>query len=137
MIKLKKLLNEGGDKIFIQQNTLWVGWNPNSGTTTQIKGDPTKFRGYWTDRRTDSHYDFNVSRILDAVKHQTPDVSKNGVRIYKIPAWWGYSDANDYTIWGGDKKPEYYIWLYIGKIGNDESVVHLFKTKSEAVAFIK
>lgn len=136
MIKLKGLLKENTDKVYIEQNTLWVSHRPDSGTTTQIKGDPDKFRGYWTDKVDDDHYDYNARRIVDWANSQTPIVRKSSMSLYKIPGYWGrIGDAENLSIWGGDKKPNYYIWLYVGKIANGNNVVSLFKTKSEALAF--
>ena len=135
MIKITNLLTEGNDKVYVQQNTLAVYYRPNSGTTTQLKGDPDKFRGFFTDKRDDSHYDHNVVRILDWTKSNPAIVKKGGTSLYKIPAYWGYTEAKDLSVWGGSKTPDYYLWMLVQTMGSGDTIINFFKTKSEALAF--
>lgn len=132
-----EFLNESvnNDKVYIQQNTLWVSYSPNSGRTTQIKGDPDKFRGFFSNETTDEHYDGIVDKLLDWAKKETPLVKKSTSSLYKIPAYWKYSDTNDLSVWNGDKKPDYFLWMLISTNAK-YSIVNFFKTKQEAVAFI-
>ena len=124
--------------VFIQQNTLWVAHRPNNGTTTQIKGDPDKFRGYWsTDHIDTEHYDFNATEIADWSHWNKPVSTGKNWKLYKIPAWWGYKDQTELDIWGGYIKPDYFIWLGVVKMQNGESLIHLFGRKQEALGFLK
>ena len=135
MIKLKDLLKENSDKVYVQQNTLAVYYRPNSGSTTQFKGDPDKFRGYFTDKHNDNHYDHNVEKIIDWSKSQTAIVKKGNTGLYKIPAYWGYSEAKDLSIWGGNKTPDYYLWMLLQTMDSGDTVISFFKTKNEALAY--
>lgn len=124
--------------VFIQQNTLWVAHRPNSGNTTQIKGDPDKFRGYWSSDQNDTkHYAYNAANIADWSNWNKPVSTGKNWKLYKISAWWGYKDQIELDIWGGDNKPDYFIWLGVVKMQNGESLIHLFSTKREALGFLK
>lgn len=138
MKKLKIFENSNsGDVVYIQQNTLWVSYNPGSGKTTQIAGDPDKFRGFWSSDSNDSHYDSNVENIEKWAETQEGVKVKDGCTLHRIPCYWGYGkEARDLSVWGGDVKPDYLIWLALIKTPN-YSLVHLFRTKTEAIGFIK
>lgn len=125
-------------KVFIQQNSLWISYQPNSGSTTQIKGNPDEFRGYFTnDEKDGEHYDNDVNALIEWSASNKPEVKKSNYVVHKIPCWWGYKDHHDLSIWGGDIKPEYYVWLSITTMKNGISLVGLFKTKQQALAFLK
>lgn len=140
-----EFLNESlnsSSKVFIQQNSLWISYKPNSGSTTQIKGNPDEFNGYFTNNEEDEeHYNSDVNVLIEWSKLNKPEVKKsNSVSnyvLYKIPCWWGYKDHHELSIWGGDIKPEYYIWLSITTMKNGMSLVDLFKTKQHALGFLK
>lgn len=132
-----EFLNEStqNEKVYIQQNTLWLSYSPGSGITTQIKGDPDKFRGFFTDKKGDDHYDFIVSKIIDWSKKEKPDTKKGGTSLFKIPCYWRYKSARDLSIWAGDLDPDYYLYMLVQTMGSGDTVIGFFKTKKEALAF--
>lgn len=133
----EEFLNESiqNEKVYIQQNTLWVAYSPGSGITTQIKGDPDKFRGFFTDKKDDDHYDFIVSKILNWAKIEKPEDKKGGTSLYKIPCYWGYKSARDLSIWEGEINPNYFIFMLVQIMGSGDTIINFFKTKKEALAF--
>ena len=133
----EEFLNESiqQDKVYIQQNTLWVSYNPGSGITTQIKGDPDKFRGFFTDKKGDDHYDDIVSKIIDWSKKETPEAKKGGTSLFKIPCYWGYKSARELSIWGGEIIQDYFLYMLVQTMGSGDTVINFFKTKKEALAF--
>ena len=133
----EEFLNESiqNEKVYIQQNTLWYSYSPGSGITTQIKGDPDKFRGFFTDKKGDDHYDFIVSKILDWSKKEKSEVQKGGTSLHKIPAYWGYKSNRDLSIWGGEITPDYYLYMLVQTMGSGDTIINFFKTKKEALAF--
>lgn len=124
------------DIVYIQQNTLWTSYSPGSGMTTQIAGDPDKFRGYLTDKQGDDHFDSNVGNIVKWADQQEGLKIKEGSTLYKIPCYWGYKPQRDLSVWGGDVQPDYYLWLLLVKAPN-YNLVNFFKTKNEAINFTK
>ena len=124
------------DVVYIQQNTLWTSYSPGSGMTSQIQGDPDKFRGFLTNKQGDDHYDYNVENILKWANQQEGLKIKDGSTLYKIPCYWGYKPQRELSIWGGEILPDYYLWMLISK-ASDYYVVNFFKTKQEAINFAK
>lgn len=137
----KEFLNESiqTDKVYIQQNTLWCSYSPGSGVTTQIKGDPEKFRGFFTNKKGDDHYDSIVDKILEWSKKEKADIKKGGTSLFKIPCYWGYKSARDLSIWAGDLdpdyQPDYFLWMLVQTMGSGDTIINFFKTKREALSF--
>lgn len=135
MIKnFEQFTNESveGPAVYVQQNNLWWATSPGSGMTTYIKGDPDKFRGYFTNDPGEVTYDYNVNNILKWSRTQPSISSKN--LLYKIPAYWGYKDASELSVWGGSIKPDYFLYLLLSTY-RDKFILSLFKTKKEALDF--
>lgn len=118
--------------VYIQQNYLWWSWSPDSGVTTHIKGDPDKFRGYFTNDPKESTWDINVDNILKWSRTQKSIAPR--VLLYKIPAYWGYKGAYELSVWGGSVQPDYYLYMLLSTY-RDKFILSLFKTKKEALAF--
>jgi len=124
------------DVVYIQQNSLWTSYSPGSGMTTQIAGDPYKFRGYLTDKQGDDHFDSNVANIAKWADKQEGIKVKDGTTLFKIPCYWGYKPQRDLSIWGGNVNPDYYLWMSFTKAPN-YNLINFFKTKNEALGFHK
>lgn len=123
-------------KVYIQQNTLWVAHSPGSGSTTQIKGDPDKFRGYFTNKAGDEHYDGSVSMLTVWADTDRSYISKKGkTSLHKIPCYWGYKNPSDLSIWGGEIQPDYFLFMLVQTIGTGDTIIGFFKTQREANAF--
>jgi len=136
--KFNEFLNESkdNDTVYFQQNTLWIAYNPGSGITKQIKGDPDKFRGFFSSDNTDTeHYDFIVEKILEWSKYETPIFKKKRSAIYKIPAYWGYGETRELSVWGGEKNPDYFLYMLISTT-DSYSIISFFKREQEAISFI-
>lgn len=135
--KYNEFVNESvfSEKVFIQQNQLWVAHSPGSGMTTQIKGDPDKFRGYFTDKQGDEHYDYNVKLILRWSKNEKPISKKDGTSLFKIPCYWQYKEQKELSVWGGDIQPDYFLFMLVQTMGSGDIIIGFFKTQREANAF--
>jgi len=132
--------NDTTPVVYIQQNTLWYSWNPGSGITTKIKGDPDKFRGYFTNDPNDetmSNIETNIDDIVNYIakwSKSQPSV-KSGLLLYKIPAYWGLKEPSELSVWDGPVKPDYFLFMLLSTFGKNGYIINFFKTKNEAIVF--
>ena len=124
-------INEGAkDKVYVLNNMLWLSYSPNSGQTTRITG-----RGYLTDKRGDKNYDSSVPKLVKWANSNKPVAKKGKQRVYKIPRYARHeTDATQYDIWGGETKPQKYLYMLVasGKI----NVVAVFYSRAEAMSWV-
>ena len=123
---VEKYINESSDdKVIIVDKagtkTLWVTYNPGSGSTAILKSDSQ----FLTDKKNDEHYN---------------DVVRSIVKIYPInkpidiPVYDSHS-YKEFDIWGGDIKPIKNRYMVISKDKNH--YVSFFDNKAEAKAWSK
>ena len=120
--------------------TLWSAYSPGSGVTKPIKN----MKSYFTDKSSDSHFDFIVKKILEWAKSNTP-IKKNKTNtkmVYKVPVY-DYDQINYATqnqsqmdIWGGNVKPKkYYYVLIVSEQGYH--IVNVFEKSNEAMSWLR
>jgi len=135
-----EMLRENKDKILVQGEELWVSYLPGAGTTTNIKR-----KSYITDKQGDSHYDWLVKDIVKWSESNKPMKKNKKGKVYKLPHY-SYSQArnlnsyqavppSEYDIWGGDIKPDNYMYMVI--VPQKYTVVSFFKNKNEALSWLK
>ena len=134
---IKESINEatGKEKVFVQSGELWISRSTGSGSTTRIRG-----RGFISDKKGSKNYDSDAAQFAQwaksnkAVKKQK---QHNGsiMYLFKIPEYIRGIDSRDLSIWGGEVKPNKWIYLMVsaGKI----NVVTVFDSKQEALSWFK
>ena len=135
MIKLKELLSESRDKVFIQDDMLWVSYSPGSGQTTPIRN----LRTYWTDKSSDSNFESNVRNIVKWSETQKPILKNKISRVHKIPVYdrGRGRTSSELSIWGGIQTPNSFLYLLIATETNGIHVVSFFKSRKEIVTWLK
>jgi len=136
MIKLSSLLKESNDKVFVQDDYLWVSYSPGSGKTTSLRNPNT----FITDKSGDSHFDSNVKDIVKWSETQTPLLKNKISRVHKLPVYevvgTGKS-SREMTVWGGDYQPTKFIYMIVMTETNGVHVIGFHKTKQEAAMWLR
>ena len=125
----------GKEKVFIQSGELWISRSTGSGSTTRIRG-----RGFISDKKGSKNYDSDAgefakwAKLNKAVKKQKQH-DGSMLYLFKIPEYIRGLDSRDLSIWGGEVKPNKWVYLMIsaGKI----NVVTVFYSKQEALSWFK
>ena len=132
MIKLKNILRESKDKVFVKDGSLWVSYNPGSGKTT-----PYKDKMFITSKRGDSHFDSNAIDIEKWSKTNRA-VFKNKIsRVHKIPVYSLRTHSKDLSVWGGETTPSSFLYMLVATETNGNVVVSFFKTTNEVKTWLK
>jgi len=132
MIKLKDILNESKDKVFVKDNSLWVSYNPGSGKTT-----PMKDKMFITSKSGDSHFDSNALDIKKWSKENKAVLVNKISRVHKIPVYSLRTHSKDLSVWGGTTTPSSFIYMLVATETNGNVVVSFFKKRNEVLNFIK
>ena len=127
------LKESSGDKIYMLDNYLWTSYSPNSGTTAKVVRN-----SYFTDKKSDDHYDYIAHYILKWATKEKPIAKSKTQKMFKVPVYnpklSGY-DATNYSVWGGHETPYRYMWMIIS-YGNI-NVINLFDSKNEASNWLR
>jgi len=130
-IKLKELMNEGKDAVYIQGDTLWWSYSPGSGLAVPLRG-----KTFFTNNSADKgHFDVIVEKIMKWAKTAKPlkQNRKRGSTLYKIPNYIKHERmTSDLSVWGGDVQPQKAAYLVIIKDTTGRTLVNIFNKKQEA-----
>ena len=135
MIKLTDILNESKDKVFVQDDYLWVSYNPGSGQTT-----PMKPRMFITDKRSDDNFDSNAIDIAKWAKTQKPILKNRVSTVHKIPVYQVRGTgrtSRELTVWGGIQSPKSWLYMCVATETNGIHVITFFEKRNEVVNWLK
>jgi len=135
-----QMLRENKDKMLAQADSIWLSWNPGSGYTHQIK------KGFITDKKGDAHFNSMAKDILKWSEKNTPMKKNKRGKLYKLPHYsrqqlynpqqaFRSIQPSDYDIWGGDVKPEKYVYMHVHS--DKYIVISFFTNKNEALSWLK
>ena len=140
----KRQMNESKvDKIYIEGNTLWSSYAPDSGNTRRLKGND-----YITTKKDDKNFDTIATHMMDWSNQETPLKKTSKGSLYKIPVYSrtdlktdatihsSHKTARNYSIWGGRVEPMGHMWATIIP-EQDYYLISFFKKKNEALYWIK
>lgn len=123
----------GKEKVFMQNGFLWISWSTGSGSTTRMRG-----RGFVTDKKGDKNFDSDATQFAQWAKKNKPikkQKQHNGsiMYLFKIPEYIRGIDSRDLSVWGGEVKPNKWVYLMVssGKI----NVITVFHSKAEAMSW--
>jgi hypothetical protein len=124
-------------KVYFIDNTLWLAYGDGSGTTAQVDSN-----SFITSKSGDKNYDYITNEIVKASKNIKPLKSKGNNKMYKIPKYNlndikrnQYSDNGKIDIWGGNIKPEKYVYMIINE--GSINTINFFENKKEAESCIR
>lgn len=139
---LSESLNEAkeSDKIYVDNfGAFWLAYSPGSGTTNYAYSRGIKSV---TNVKDDKHADADFcDGFIEATKKMKPHRKKkeefSEIELFKIPVYNKPAYAENYDIWGGDIKPNKFIYVSWVKYGKkmEGKIIHFFETLREANGF--
>jgi hypothetical protein len=112
------------DKVYVAADTLWAAYALHSGTTMPN----FKSKSYITTKNDDKNYDDIARKLITYSNTTKPDMVKEDSKLFKIPIY----KNHDIDVFKNDPKPDSFCYMLI-----KQSVINFFKTKNEAINFIK
>ena len=127
----KELFTEAKqDKVYFNDNTLWVAYGQGSGTTA-YNLDIKKFL---TDEKG-KNYDDIVSKLLKFSKGTKPMKASGNTKMFEVPVYGKSEYGKTLDIWGGDVKPQKKYYMIITE--EKSTIVNFFDNKKEAQAWMR